>query len=1051
MTKRIRNAICITAMALIFAIVLAANIVCAVFDEVITGYLYGSGITYDSEAQQKALAFSDTLCREMTEEGVVLLKNEPLGNGKKALPLDGVDKVNIFGWAGSKAGWIFGSDGSVNSNSGSSKLKTKALTDVLSDVGIEYNTELTDMYAAFRNQRADGRALSLKQQFYMLIEPAVSAYNAETSTGKSILQNAKDYSDTALVVLGRMGGEGTDLPFVQYKNTTGNYSMNSSDMPVDRTRHYLQTSTEEDELLEMVMSNFDNVIVIINTCNAMELGFLDDERIDGAISVNGTGQSGAYSVAKVLKGEVNPSGRLTNTQPYDMKDDPSYVNAGGQTANSGYVVYAEDIYVGYKWYETADAEGYWQDRMRGDNTGYDAVVQYPFGYGLSYTDFEWKIEEVKPAPDSVITADTEITVKVRVTNKGSVAGMDVVQLYYTPPYYAGGIEKSAVNLVAFAKTTELKPASLTDDGIAESQVLTLSFTPHDMASYDCYDKNTNRFVGYELERGEYGISVRTDAHTVAACEGASFVYDVEKTIRFATDPVTGERVTNRFTTYSMIAKQEDGTFAEQEIKAYGDCSIDGSDADQADVVYLSRRDFANTFPKTSAVKRTGNLVTSSATYRYTGYDDKDMPNQGNSSGDKLYLYVTESDGKPSAAQLKTGEGIKINSELMLALGADYDDPQWEQLLDQMSADDLSKLIELGGYRTHLIESIGKKYLLENDGPAGLNRHIMENDKNEDITLDRSGWTTFPMPSLIAASFNPSLAYAFGLSVANEGIATGVTGWYAPGANLQRSPFGGRNSEYYSEDALLSGIMAAETARGAIANGMNVYIKHFAVNETETHRTGLSTWLTEQALRELYLRPFEIAVKRGGANGMMSTFNRLGNTWTGANHALMTEVLRDEWGFRGAVVTDYYDGGLMHLERGLLGGNDLWLTGTGNKAGGFKSNDKAFMYAARIAAHNILYAHCNSYYVSQTHDKSQDVVTADINRIQVVEPPFPAWVFAIVALDLVAVAGIVVWTLYIFRPDLFKRKKSAAEMSSDESVGSAEADNGDIKGGENDEG
>ena len=1034
MTKRVRNAICFAAMGLIFAVVLAANVLCAVFDEVITGYLYGSGITYDSEQQQHALAFSDNLCKEMTEEGVVLLKNDEIDGGEKALPLAGVDKVNIFGWAGSKPGWIFGSDGSVNSNSGNSKRKVKSLTDVLVESGIEYNTELTDMYEAFRDKRADGRALSGRMQFYMLIEPAVSAYSAAGENGKSILENAKEYSDTALVVLGRMGGEGTDLPFIQYKNTTGKYGINSNDMPTDTSRHYLQTSTEEDELLEMVMTaGFKRVIVIVNTCNAMELGFLDDARINGAMYVNGTGQSGAYAVAKVLKGDVNPSGRLTGTQPYNMKDDPSYVNAGGQTAGAGYIVYAEDIYVGYKWYETADAEGYWDERTRGEKTGYDAVVQYPFGYGLSYTDFKWEITDISPAPDSMITANTEISVKVRVTNIGATAGKDVVQLYYTPPYYTGGIEKAAVNLVSFAKTATLKPANMTEDGIAESQELTLVFKPYDMASYDCYDKNTNRFVGYELERGEYGISVRTDAHTVADCENASFRYGVEKTIRFASDPVTGERVTNRFTTYSMIAKQEDGSFAEQEIKAYGGCAIDGSDADQADVVYLTRRDFANTFPKTSAAVRTGAAVSQSAPYRYNGYDSEEMPNQGNPEGEKLYLYVTENGGKPSATQLKTGEGIKINSELMLALGKDYDAPQWKQLLDQMSTDDLSKLIELGGYRTHLIESIGKKYLLENDGPAGLNRHIMENDKNENISLDRSGWTTFPMPSLIAASFNPSLAYAFGLSVGNEGIATGVTGWYAPGANMQRSPFGGRNSEYYSEDALLSGIMAAETARGAIANGMNVYIKHFAVNETETHRTGLQTWLTEQALRELYLRPFEISVKRGGANGMMSSFNKLGNMWTGANHALMTEVLRDEWGFRGAVVTDYYDGGIMHLERGLLGGNDLWLTGTGNKAGGFKANDSAFVYAARQAAHNILYAHCNSYYVSQTHDKSQDVISADVNKIQVVEPPFPAWVFAPIALDIVAVAGIIVWTMYLLKPELFKKKGKKVDKNKEEAL------------------
>ena len=1011
-----KKTICFAAMALIFAIVLACNVVCAVYFDVISGWFHGSGISYDNEKTQEALALSDALCRDIVEEGVVLLKNE-----NNALPLAAEEaaKVNIFGWSGSKGGWIFGSDGSVNSNSGSSKQKVKTLVDVFDEEGIAYNTELTDMYANFRAKRADGRALSGRMQFYMLIEPALSAYGAAGEGGGTLLENAKAYSDTALVVLGRMGGEGTDLPFKQYKNTTGKYSINSDDMPTDETRTYLDTSTEEDALIDMVAANFGKVVVIVNSCNAMNLGFLDDKRIDAAISVGGTGQSGAYAIPKILKGDVNPSGRLTNTQPYDFATDPSFANAGGKSAKNGYVTYAEDIYVGYKWYETADAEGYWEDAG-----GYDKVVQYPFGYGKSYTDFAWQVESVEPAAGANITAETEITVKVRVTNTGTRAGKDVVQLYYTPPYRAGGIEKAAVNLVGFAKTTELKPATATE--AAQSQVLEFKIKPYDMASYDCYDKNTNRNVGYELERGEYGISLRTDAHTVADCEGAAWTYKVGNTIRITSDPVTENRVTNRFTTYSMIVKQEDGTFAGREFKAYGGCAIDGSDADGADVAYLSRRDFKSTFPSATLGDRTGAAVSQSATYEYDGYD-VEMPTQGVRDGDPLLMYTTQSGGKPSAAQLQSGEGLKFNSDLMMTLGKDYDAPEWTRLLDQLTVDELDNLIELGGYRTYYAESIGKKNLLENDGPAGLNRHIMEGDTNQDIKLDRSGWTVFPMPNVISSTWNYAMSYAFGLSVGNEGIATGVTGWYAPGANMQRSPFGGRNSEYYSEDAYLSGVMSAESARGAIANGMNVYVKHFAVNETETNRSGLKTWLTEQALREIYLRPFEISVKRGGANGMMSSFNKLGNMWTGANHALMTEVLRDEWGFRGAVVTDYYEG-MMHLGRGLRAGNDLWLTGDFKKTGhAFDKNDPVTVYCARQAAKNILFAHCNSYYVSQTHDSSEDIITSDLNSVVVIEKPFPAWIFIIVGLDAVTLAGIGVWTFFMLRRP-GRRTKTAGDGS-----------------------
>lgn len=321
-------------------------------------------------------------------------------------------------------------------------------------------------------------------------------------------------------------------------------------------------------------------------------------------------------------------------------------------------------------------------------------------------------------------------------------------------------------------------------------------------------------------------------------------------------------------------------------------------------------------------------------YVYDGFDIDSIPEikQGQTNTQHL-LYVNENGGKANKSQLDTGTGIKPNKELILELGGDYNNPKWEELLNQMTVEELSTLVNRGGYCTLSIESIGKKHMLENDGPSGLNRHNMEIDKTTSQTIDRSGWTMFSMPSVIGTSWNSFLAYSFGRSIGTEGVTVGVTGWYAPGANMQRSPFDGRNSEYYSEDSFLSGIMASETSKGAMSMGMNVYVKHFAVNETETNRTGLKTWLTEQNLREIYLKPFEIAVKKGKANGMMSSFNRLGSTWTGGNHALMSDILRDEWGFRGAVVTDYYSG-IMKMDQGLKAGNDLWLTGGQNNAEGF---------------------------------------------------------------------------------------------------------------------
>ncbi len=1030
MTKKtVIRVVCFAVMGLLFAAVLAGNIVASHFSDLITEYFHGAGISYEGEAVANALKYSDQLCREMTEEGIVLLENKET-DGKAALPLteDEAKNINVFGWAGSDGGWIFGSDGSANSNSGTSRAKVKMLTDALSESGINYNTEIMDMYTAFRDKRAGVRALNGDPDFYMLIEPGTGAsdtedaYSAVGANGKTILQNAKEFSNVAIVVLGRMGGEGTDLPFKQYLNTTGKYSVGSG-MPTDETRTYLDISKYEEDLLDMVTANFGKVIVLINTCNSMNLNFLDRyDNIDAVMQVNGTGQSGTYAIPKVLKGEVNPSGRMTNTQPYDLSTDPTFTNAGGKSASKGYITYAEDIYVGYKWYETADAEGYWDNVSNEYGTGYDGVVQYPFGYGISYTMFDWELVSADPAPGSAIAKETEkITVQVRVTNTGDVKGKDVVQLYYTPPYTKGGIEKSAVNLVAFAKTSDIEPG--------KSEVVTLEFTPYDMASYDCYDRNTNRNVGWELDRGTYNISVRSDAHNVKSNpdgEALSFNYNVDKTIRFTTDPVTGERVTNRFTNYSIVTKQEDGSFAETQFYAYGNCAIDGSDGDGADVVYLSRSDFANTFPRDTLGNRTGAAVSSFTNHKYDGYGDVAMPTTDTVSDEygRLLLYVTESGGTPSADQLRTGKGIKINHDLMMTLGEDYDAPEWKALIEQMSKGELYDLVGLGGYRTYSIESIGKKYMLENDGPSGLNRHMNGSDGAQNP--DREGWTMFPASTLLANTWNWSLAYAYGLSVGNEGMATGVSGWYAPGANMQRSLFGGRNCEYYSEDPYLSGVMAAETSRGAINNGMNVYVKHFAVNETETHRSQLTTWLTEQTLRETYLRPFEISVKRGGANGMMSSFNRLGSQWTGSNHALMTDILRTEWGFRGAVVTDYYEG-FMGLDRGLRGGNDLWLTGGGSAPGGWNGNDATMVMCAQRSAKNILFARCSSYYRAQTHDKSEDVIVADVQTVVEVEAPFPAWIFIVVGIDVVVVAGIAVWTFFLLkRPRRVKSSVSYAD-------------------------
>ncbi|MBO5363005.1 MAG: glycoside hydrolase family 3 C-terminal domain-containing protein, partial [Clostridia bacterium] len=529
------------------------------------------------------------------------------------------------------------------------------------------------------------------------------------------------------------------------------------------------------KVLELARANSEKLIVILNTCNNMNLSFLDTYDVDAAISVGTTGQSGVHAIPKILSGEITPSGKTTATQPYDLKYDPTFWNSGRRGGEKGYQVYQEGIYVGYKWYETADAEGYWDGYQRtlSDGTvleGYDAVVQYPFGFGLSYTDFKWEIEDISLAPNGNITKDlNEITVKVRVTNVGTVPGKDVVQLYYTPPYRKGGIEKAAINLVAFAKTVTLKPANMTENGLPESQVVELTFTPYDMASYDCYDKNFNRNVGYEMDSGEYIMRLSNTAHDLDDCEGAQWSYFVNGTIKFRNDPVSGNRVTNRFTNYDTVEKNENGEFVTINNKAYADCAIDGSDADQADVVYLSRANFAGTFPTKTAEKRTGAKVTAAKKYVAPIPEVETAPTQNEKNG---LLLVTAEDGSAlSLSQLKNGStSYKVNEELVLDLGLNYDSPTWDKLLNQLSKDEIYTLVSKGSYSNAAVASIGKPILYDSDGPAGLNRHIISSG------VDRTEWTMYVMPNVLAQSWNAHLSYSFGLSVGKEAILTGNKGW-----------------------------------------------------------------------------------------------------------------------------------------------------------------------------------------------------------------------------------------------------------------------------------
>ena len=765
-------------------------------------------------------------------------------NNDNTLPLAADNKkINVFGWA--STAWLGGGSGS----GGVSSVNTDLLA-ALTAYGVAYNTELTDMYKDFQDGREYTRTLSAwPEQSGRLYEPDI---NNQTYYTQSMLDNAKSFSDTA----------------------------------------------------------------------------------DACLIAGLSGSEGATAVPEMLWGDREPSGRTADTWAYDLTTAASYANAGlegvgkysdadglypadGTTSGNldtpytyeqvSYVDYAEGIYIGYKWYETADAEGYWDAERNEHGTGYDAVVQYPFGYGLSYTSFDWKVTDAA-ANGSALTKDGNVTVKVAVTNTGDRAGKDVVQLYYTAPYTAGGIEKSSVELGAFAKTKELAPG--------ESEEVTLTVPVSDMASYDAYDANHNGFTGYELDAGDYIFTVRHDAHDVDDDANATITCSLPAGVQYAEDTATGNAVSNKFTGSDAI----DGV------------SLDGSDSDQ-NVTYLTRADFAGTFPKTNTPTRamTDNVK---ALNLYTADDANGWINDADEA-------ITTG--------AKNGLKIEDNGEttdLGFRLGSDFNDPQWDALLDQLTVDEMENLYinAYGGLAE--LKSVGKSKSKDADGPAQIGGFT-----------GMGAGTGFPSSSTLAQTWNADLAQEEGRTIGTQALQNGYTGWYAPATNMHRSPFNGRNYEYYSEDSLLSGVICGNTVTGANQAGVYTYVKHFICNDGESgiYRDSVYTWMTEQTLRETYLRPFQMLVEDYDAVGLMSSYNRIGAVWAGGSEALLTGILRDEWGFDGAVITDYCDHhSYMNGDQALRAGGSLWMAGFTGGAMAFETGSNSYLQALRRATKEALY-------------------------------------------------------------------------------------------------
>lgn len=880
-------------LAILLAGVIVANLIC--LGPVSSMLDLASVTSYLTEATTEE---ATELVAEMAEEGIVLLEND--GN---LLPLANGSKLNVFGWASTNP--CYGGTGSGALNDA---YPVVTLLQGLSNAGFQLNTELSDFYT---NYRADRPTVGMSKQDWTLPEPNVNLYSDE------MMNNAKSFSDTAMIVITRVGGEGADLPtdmaavvdgswirrvadWNGEPNGAGYYNGRYDDSfnegnDWDSGDHFLQLTNREEELIELVCDNFDKVVVVYNGANAFELNWVNDyPQIKSLLLCPGTGQSGFEGLGRIVSGIVNPSGRTVDTYVTDLTDTPWWNNFGDfkytnmsemdsdacsfdpAGSSASFVNYVEGIYVGYKFYETAAFEGL---------INYDNAVLYPFGYGLSYTSFQQDMGALSEN-GGIISFD------VTVTNTGSVAGKDVVEVYFNPPYTSGGIEKATANLIDFAKTDVLAPGA--------SQTISFSFPVESMASYDTYGAGC-----YVLDAGDYVISINSDSHTVID----SAVYTVNSAV-----------------TYGENNKRESDQVA----------AVNQFEYAEGDIVYLSRADgFANYDAATAAPSN----------YEMSAEDKAGFFNNKN----YLTAENTAADEDPNATPITTG--VKNGLQLKDLRGLAYNDPKWDDLLNQMTLEEMNSLISLGGYQTNTISSIGKIRTNDNDGPASINNNFTG-----------VGSVGFPAGVMIASTWSKDMALAFGNSIGKMADEMNTSGWYAPAMNIHRTAFAGRNFEYFSEDGILSGAIAANAVTGAKNHGVYSYMKHFALNDQEGNRTSmLCTWSNEQAIREIYLKPFEMCVKDANCEAVMSALNYIGNRWASGSAALCKTVLRDEWGFQGFVETDYFGGfGYMTADQAVRNGCDLMLIAyqTANNDVKFQETNGA-QQAMREATHNILYVTVNS--------------------------------------------------------------------------------------------
>lgn len=903
-------------VAMIVGIAIVANLICTGPMYTILSLASGTGTL-----TEESIAGAEELAQQIAEEGIVLLQNDD-----QTLPLADNKNINVFGWASTAPCYGGTGSGALNDS-----YHIVDLLEGLSNAGFNTNTELSDFYRAYAQSRPE---IGMFAQDWTLPEPPAETYSDE------MMENAREFSENAMIVLTRAGGEQTDLPRTLIGVTYNNNSEDYEDFP--EGTHYLEPSQSERNMIDLVCRNFDNVILVYNGANTMELQIADEyEQIKSVLWVPGTGQNGFNALGEILSGEVNPSAKTADTFVRDLTATPNWNNFGDYEYDNmdefvisesdpyvpgalpHFVNYTDGNYVGYKFYETAAEEGL---------IDYEELVQYPFGYGLSYTDFTQEMGEMVTGEDGTISFD------VTVTNTGDVAGKDVVEVYYNPPYTNGGIEKASANLIAYDKTDMLEPGA--------SQTLSISISAEDMASYD--DEENGCYV---LEEGEYVISINSDSHTVIDSQ----TYEVESTIVYDE---------NNARSTDLVAAQNQFDFAKGEL------------------TYLSRENGFENYEE---------AVAAPATYSMPEADKAGFVNNSN--------FEPEED--PDAQMPTTG--AKNNISILDLRGADYDDEKWEMLLDNLTIDEMVEMIALGGYQTAPAKSIDKIATTDCDGPAALNNNFTG-----------VGSIGFPAGVMLANCWNEDLAYAFGENIGLMADDMNVSGWYAPAMNIHRSAFAGRNFEYYSEDALLSGKCAVNAVSGAWSQGVYAYIKHFALNDQETNRWEmLCVWADEQAIREIYLKPFEMCVKDGDATAVMSSYNYIGNQWAGACSPLLINVLRNEWGFRGSVLTDYFaDFGYMDAERAIYNGGSTCLINRDVNTNYIKNTDNpTTVQHMREACHDVLYTAVNSRGFEE-ENLSAGLMT---------------WQIIMIAADVVIAVLLLAFEFFIVRKGYQKRKKNAVKI------------------------